>query len=77
MSGQRRANWESKLDAAIDAHRDDVARQLDDEATIRSQHVGVLTDRIELLRGQLWRVKSGLIFCGITVTLLAIWAVTR
>lgn len=37
MSGQRRANWRTEMDAVIDAHRSEVARQFDDEAEIRGE----------------------------------------
>ena len=47
MSGQRRANWEAKLDAVIDAHRDVVAQMLEAEALTRRNEVLALRERLE------------------------------
>ena len=43
MSGARRANWDAKLDAVVDAHRSQVAAMLDDEAEVRERRIRLAT----------------------------------
>lgn len=72
MTGQRRANWEAKLDAVIYAHRGVVAQMLDAEALTRRNEIMALRERLKRAEVRLTLQAVALILCGLGGILLAV-----
>ena len=75
MSGARRANWEAKLDAVVDAHREQVGELLEDETNSRRREISLVLVRLMEAENKLRRLRWTVYGLVAVSALRVAWAV--